>query len=59
LFGVGEAGRELVYAPQGAMVFPNDVTERVINNWNLSVNSAQPSSGVIDDFRLMEAMAGR
>jgi hypothetical protein len=56
LFGTGEAGRELVYAPGGAMVFPNDVTERVINNWNLSVNSAQSSGSVIDDFHLMEAM---
>jgi len=52
----GEGGRELVYAPGGAMVFPNDVTERVINNWNLSVNSAQSSGSVIDDFHLMEAL---
>ena len=55
----GEGGRELVYAPQGAMVLPHDLTERILaargNTYNLSLNTMQSGGGVMDEFRLMEA----
>lgn len=58
----GEGGREYVYAPGGAMVLPNSLTEQLEalagNHYNLTVNSGMSSAGVISDFRLMEAYAG-
>lgn len=58
LASVGEEGRELVYAPGGAMVIPNGQSEQIINNFNLTTNSASTSAGVESDFRMMEAFAG-
>lgn len=55
---VGEHGQELVYAPGGAMVIPNGQSEGIINNFNLTTNSAATSAGVESDFRMMEAFAG-
>jgi TP901 family phage tail tape measure protein len=54
---VGEEGRELVYAPGGAMVLPNGQSEQIVNNFNLTTNSAATSAGVESDFRMMEAFA--
>lgn len=57
LFSTGERGQELVYAPQGAMVFPNDVTERLISQYNLTVHTSGDTTNIQNDFRMMEAFA--
>ncbi len=55
---VGEAGRELVYAPGGAVVFPNDMLSRMggtTNNYTQNVQMSGGSMSVIDEFQLMKA----
>jgi len=55
---VGERGPELAYIPRGAQVFPADQSRHMTtNHYNLTVNSNTPSTGVANEFYLMESMA--
>ena len=58
----GEEGEELVYAPGGAVVFPNDLLKQMESiagdTFNLNVDTQATSAGVAQDFRMMEAFAG-
>ena len=61
LASVGEEGREYVYAPGGATVLPNGLTEQLMaaqgNTYNLNTSTSATSAGVEQDFRMMEAFA--
>lgn len=48
------AGEVVTVTPVGGMAPSNPVT----NNYNLTLNSAQNSQGVVSDFNIMQAMVG-